>query len=196
MINAKSAVLHLGFDGVSSVRAVQEVREKVMNSSTPLKEAIHIIHSITAINKEYTDIALALHVAQVLVMTAVREDMFDPEVTIAEGEAKDAHLRKHYSWIFETASEFSRASSTDVQVSYVEGLDVKVSVKADGSLKKGSKGVLAEELWKKFMLVSAPLSNGEFVVLLQKQAQFTKSGASTYAYNMKKKFGVGVSATA
>ena len=62
---------------------------------------------------------------------------------------------------------------------------------ADGSIKKGGKELLAVELYKKYTseLNGAPYQNQAFIAILVAQLGMSKAGATTYNYNMKKKFG-------
>lgn len=192
MINAKKTLLHLRINQDSPTRAIQEVRTKVEGSLTPLNEANGIIYDITGIQKEYKDVRYAMHIAQAVVIAAIMHETFDPEETIYAAEDAAEKLRKEQGWMFvETGHYNVSTAGKSEQVAFVEGLDVKVAVNADGRLKKGSKGTLAEALWKKHMLncEGDPIANKDFVALLVKEADFTKSGASTYSYNMKQKFG-------
>lgn len=75
-------------------------------------------------------------------------------------------------------------------VAFAASVDVKVAVKADGSIKKGGKEVLAIALYEKHVKnAETPLTNQEFIAVLVKELGMSKAGATTYNYNMKKKFG-------
>jgi hypothetical protein len=191
MINAKALLRALRINEDSPTRAIQEVRAKVEGSATPLNEANGIIFDITGVQKNYKDVRYAMHIAQAVVIAAITHESFDPDETIYAAEDAEDKLRKDHDWMFVESGHYdvSTAGKSE-QVAFIEGLDVKVAVNADGKLKKGSKGVLAVELYKKHMLeAETPLTNKEFVAILVAQADFTKSGASTYAYNLKTKFG-------
>jgi hypothetical protein len=72
-------------------------------------------------------------------------------------------------------------------VHVVEGLDCKVVLTNAGKIKKGGKQVLAHELYVKYVLeAEVPLANQDFIVLLMKELDMTKPGATTYAYNERK----------
>jgi hypothetical protein len=191
MINAKALLRALRINQDSPTRAIQEVRAKVEESLTPLNEANGIIFDITGVQKNYKDVRYAMHIAQSVVIAAITHESFDPDEIIYAAEDAEDKLRKDQDWMFVESGHYdvSTAGKSE-QVAFIEGLDVKVAVNADGKLKKGSKGVLAVELYKKHMLeAETPLTNKEFVAILVAQADFTKSGASTYAYNLKTKFG-------
>lgn len=76
------------------------------------------------------------------------------------------------------------------QIAVSTDVDVKVAVKADGSIKKGGKEVLAIALYEKHVKkAEKPMTNQEFIAVLMKELGMSKAGATTYNYNMKKKFG-------
>lgn len=92
----------------------------------------------------------------------------------------------------EVFSKAEVASTTGGEVKAVSDMvDVKVEVKADGKIKKGGKEKLSEALYHKYVasLNGAPYVNQDFIKILVDEAGMTKSGATTYNYNMKKKFG-------
>lgn len=79
------------------------------------------------------------------------------------------------------------AESAKVQV--VEGIDIKVAVKADGSIKKGGKEPLAFALYEQHVVkAEVPLTNQQYIALIMKELDMTKAGATTYAYNARKHF--------
>ena len=79
-------------------------------------------------------------------------------------------------------------TTADVQVQVVKELDTKVAVKADGSIKKGGKQILAQELYVKHVVESTtPLTNVQFIALIMKELDMSLAGARTYAYNCAKK---------
>lgn len=69
-----------------------------------------------------------------------------------------------------------------------QGVDMKVEVKSDGSIKKGGKLPLAVELFKKFVAEAGEnaLDNKGFKQLLVKELAMSPAGASTYAHNARK----------
>jgi hypothetical protein len=72
----------------------------------------------------------------------------------------------------------------------VAGTDTKVIFKDNGKIKKGGKGALAEELYKKRVLTStAPMTIQTVVEMFVKEIGFTKAGAQTYVYNFMKALG-------
>jgi len=194
MISAHAQLQRLGYNLESPCHSVQMVRDKWEAAGAKgLAVAIGIIKEIASVDKgnEYTDAHFALHVAQHVVETAVKNEQFDPDATVVAGEDRAKKIRKDIAWAFVKA-EPTNSNDKYEQVAVVEGLDVKVASKADGSIKKGGKGQLAEALWKKYMLECEgnPLPNVEFVKILMRDAQLTRSGSATYSYNLKKKFGV------
>jgi hypothetical protein len=92
-----------------------------------------------------------------------------------------------FSWMYTEAPRVTVAA--DVK-QVVKGIDMKVAVKANGKIKKGGKQILAAELYKKFVLeATKAATNQEFIAILVKELDMSKSGATTYAYNCKKQLG-------
>ena len=63
-------------------------------------------------------------------------------------------------------------------------------VKADGSIKKGGRAILIEELYRKYVLEGTePVTRKQMIDLFVKEVGMTPAGASTYFANAKAKFG-------
>jgi hypothetical protein len=186
MINAKKVLAKLNINQQSYLGAIQEVRDMIDSAPNKIAKAISLVQEIAGVTPELTDYDQAICVAQTVAEFAVREEMFDPEAAIEKGNARYARLKKDQSWMFE--SEGSSRSKNEVAV--VEGIDVKVEVKADGKIKKGGKQILAAELYKKHVLEAAsPLDNKAFIEVLVKELGMSKAGATTYAWNCRKQLG-------
>lgn len=189
MISAKAALIHSGFSVDSPLRAVQQVREKIINSKTPLNEAVGLVLEITGLAKEKEilsgDVATAIHIVQHLVLTFVNNESYDEDHAWDEAVKRDVAVRKELPWAFEKADAVANFGETTSAV--IEGIDVQVAVNKDGSIKKGGKQVLTNELYKKHVLEAAtPVTSKQFTALLVSQLGLSKSGASTYSYNARK----------
>jgi hypothetical protein len=87
-------------------------------------------------------------------------------------------------------ADASASGQPTTEVAFAPSVDVKVAVKADGTIKKGGKEVLAIALYEKHVKnAETPMTNQEFIAVLVKELGMSKAGATTYNYNMKKKFG-------
>lgn len=186
MISAAKTLPHLHISNTSVLQAVQDVRGLIISATAPLRAASELIMKITGIDRQYSDLELAITVAQHCAETAIRQDQFEPVDTVIAGEKRDQALRQRQPWLYAQP----KAIAKDEQMAEVaEGIDVKVAVKADGSIKKGGKQTLSVEMYKKHVMEAAvPLNNQEFIALLMRELKMTKSGATTYAWNCKKQF--------
>lgn len=183
--NGKGLLAALNIPNKCVMSAMQHVRSRVTENG--IDEANYYIHTISGLNKDYTDVSRALHVAQHLCEIAIKTDSFDPATEIQAGEDRHDAIIKAMPWI--TAKADAIAVS-DPQVAVVAGIDMKVSVNKDGKIKKGGKQVLAAELYKKYVKDAAvPLDNQGFISVLVKELGMSKAGATTYNYNLKKEFG-------
>lgn len=107
------------------------------------------------------------------------------------------------AWLFTPPeSTFTNASTTVSTTSVaLKGSSVTVEVKANGKLKKGEKQNAGEVLYQEFLVTKAartePFPEGDnqaFIKILIEKLGMTKAGATTYNYNMKKKFGGAIEA--
>lgn len=190
MQTAINTLKAMEFDTTSSTRAVQEVRARIMESSDPLGEAVFIVNDITGINVEFADVPTALHVAQYVVYDAITVEKYEYQDSIDSAFKRTAKLFESQPWAkAKTESEFTTTTNNEVQVAVAKGVELKVAVKADGSIKKGGKQVLAVELYKVHVVnAKEPLNNQSFIAILMKELGMTKAGATTYAYNCRKQF--------
>jgi hypothetical protein len=189
-INAKNVLNHFGIDNSCVARAVQDTRARIEGSNRPRDEAHELIFQITGIKKHYPDETTAIHVAQCVVESVVKVDLFEPEDVIKTAEERSAALVKMMPWLI-ARPEVTRVVNSEVKT-VIEGIDVKVEVKADGTMKKGGKQILAQELYRVNVHEAEEgkkLDNQGFIALLMKELGMTKAGATTYNYNMKKLFG-------
>ncbi len=131
-------------------------------------------------------------VAQHVVEVAVKNEMFDPEETIVAGEVRAHSLMTNPVMAFAfvaTAESTGMGSSVNTgkgdTTTMISGTEVVV--KSDGSLKKGGKQVIANQMYEEHV-VNGNLSNQEFIRLLMTELNMSKAGSTTYAYNSSKLF--------
>lgn len=194
----------LGFAFGSPLGAVQVVRHLITeddSSKVKAGEGVVLINKLLGTNVMYGDFIAGmsqklladweLMVAQAVAEAVVRAagEPID-EVAVLEA-AKDRVTKMmnapQHSWMF-AKPDVSGSSGEGVRV--IEDVNVAVEVKANGKLKKGGAGALAEELYRVRVLNSnEPVTNGAFIDMLVNEVGMTKSGATTYAYNIDKKLG-------
>ena len=173
------------FNTESVVQMVQQIRTHISESADPIAKAKRLIFAITDTDVKIPDVETAVPLAQFVAKASLEEEVCDFPDIIERAFSYVSELFKKHPW---SAPKVASQTNGPV-VSVCEGIDVKVEVKADGKIKKGGKAIIAEEMYKKYVLnASTPLSNKEFIQLLVKEAQFTQAGATTYRYNLAKKF--------
>lgn len=192
MLETKHAFERIGISMKSPVGAFQDVTARISGSSNPCKAAAKLLHDLAGIERTFTNPVIArMSVAKLaeLIVNANHhiadiDDLFDQAAARADKFYNDPKN----SWMWAEAETPTTAGGEVRAV--VEGLDTKVEVKADGSIKKGGKQVLVAEMYKKNVLeATTPMTNQQFVALVMKDLNMSKAGATTYAYNAKKALG-------
>lgn len=195
------ALKALGFSGTSAIGAVQTVREKVYTGSEPdVKSAVNLINKLLGTNVSSADVIVGvedprlygdfgLMVAQAVaeaVVKNINQPVDEVEVLVnAKARATKIFTAPQHKWMFAKPEV-----TVETSVAVADGIETKVAVKADGSIKKGGKEVLAAELYKKYVasLNGAAYDNQTFIKILVDQLGMTKPGATTYNFNCKKRF--------
>lgn len=200
----ENALIKLNINAVSPLGAVQNVREFMCDGALEPQagRGAGLVNALLGTNLQRSDIInvvderleldCELMVAQgvtEMVVKNVGQPLDEAEV-LANAKARVARLMSapQHQWMF--AKPEPTEVSGEMQT-VAAGIELKVAVKADGSIKKGGKELLAVELYKQYneSLNGAPYENQAFIAILVKQLGMTKAGATTYNYNMKKKFG-------
>jgi hypothetical protein len=209
MLDTRPALDRLGISTTSAMHAVQQVRLWIEdgNEADRINRANDLLERILGVKLTMADVAdrpvatsltYAVTIAQAAVEATIKQeglvDNVELLMTNAKARADKFINTPAHKWMFAVAEE-TVMSTTDVAVA--EGIEVKVAVKADGSIKKGGKEILAIALYEKHVTKSAtPVDNQGFVAILMKELGMSKAGATTYNYNMKKKFGGTITAKA
>ena len=186
MQSAQITIEAMDFDTKSTAHLVQQIRQYVESSASPIEAAQRIIRNITSIDVEIPNLETAVPLAQYVAMHSLNaEEGMKYETLIENGFTYVSELFKKHPW----ASPKTDSSTAPNTVAVVEGIDVKVEVKADGKIKKGGKQILAVELYKKHVLeTETPVDNQGFIKILMAELGMTKAGSTTYAYNCRKQF--------
>lgn len=184
MLNISHALDRMNIRSFSRCAAAQDVRKMIQEDGTDVSKLIE-----TLIDVKFNDFVSqdhAIMTVQYIVDEAVKHngDVEDADIVLQGALRKAEALmnRPDMQWMH-ARSRIEERDEPQEQVS--EMIDTKVAVKADGSIKKGGRQVLAAELYKKFVVeAEVKPTNAWFKELLVKELGMTSAGASTYAYNM------------
>lgn len=177
--------------------AVQDVRKLVENgTTTPIADASSFLESVFCLKDvQFATNIEARVVTQAMVIATIEQHCVIGDAVALLQQARDkcvAHMTNPtMQWAFK--QDAIKAEEEDAPMEFA-GVIANVSIKADGTLKKGGKSKVAEALYQEKVLDAAknggiPLTNQEFVQLLVDKVDMTKSGATTYAYAVRKKLG-------
>lgn len=191
MLNVTHTLDRMEISSTSVSRAINVVSELIMATEDYCKESTKLIKSILSLDMTFTDPNLARLTAMAMIELVVKAkgEIADEEalLTAAADRAIVFYTNPKHQWMY------AREVTVDTKETkaVATGIDVKVAVRADGTIGRGGKQVLALELFKKHVLESAtPLSNADFVKLLMKELQMTLPGARTYSHNLRKQNGM------
>ena len=201
MLDVRPALNHFGISSTSAMHAVQQVRLYIEEGGDTdrLQRTNALLQKVLGVQLQPAELVrpvgdaydYAITIAQAAVESVIKQDGVVDNLDLLMTEAKlraDKFITNPaHAWMF-AKPEVTSVSTTEVAVA--AGVEMKVAIKADGTIKKGGKELLAVELYKKHVVNSAtPVDNQGFIKILMKELGMTKSGATTYNYNMKKKFG-------
>ena len=205
MIDVRIALNHLGIDSTCLTHAVQQVREHIeqVAENKRFEQTNHLLEKVLGVQLHVPDINnrpvgddydYMLTIAQAVVEALIKNecviDDVDQILAAAKLRADKFITNPRHHWMF---AKTSAVVSVGQQAQVSADVEVKVAVKADGSIKKGGKEILASALYEKFVMkAEVPVDNQGFIAILMKELGMSKAGATTYAYNMKKKFGAPV----
>ena len=190
MLDTTHVFDRLRIDHRSAVIACQETANIIRDSATPLTTASKLFNDFLSLDVRFDDEVYARIACKSMVQQIVDNGNIvdDPQVVLdnANVYAKTFCENPKWSYLWSKPENVTTATSS-VQVQVVKELDTKVAVKADGSIKKGGKQILAQELYMKHVVdATTPLTNVEFIALIMKELDMSLAGARTYAYNCKK----------
>jgi len=191
MLNVTHTLDRMEISQTSVSRAINTVSDMIMSTEDHCKESSKFIKSLLSLDMSFTDPNLARLTAMAVIELVVKAkgEIDDEEVLLlsARDRAYTFFTDPKHQWMY------AREVTVDTKETkaVATGIDVKVAVRADGTIGRGGKQVLALELFKKHVLESkTPLSNADFVKLLMKELQMTLPGARTYSHNLRKQNGM------
>lgn len=192
-MNAQQALLSRHISTRSTVQMCSELGQFIRNSPIPERAASSLVREMLGLNVTFNDPIVAGVAVKALAVElfSVGFIVDDPKEFLESATDYATQFKNDPQWSFLWAQpeddEISSKMDDSVKVQVVEGLDVKVAVKANGKIKKGGKQILALELYKKHVIdATPPLNNQQFISLIMKELDMTKAGATTYAYNCGK----------
>lgn len=192
MLNVTHAMERMELSMTSVTKAIQTVREICDDSSDKCKAAAKIIQSLISKEVKFDNDDVARVTAQAVVEAIVKcngEIDNEDELYAAACDRAHKHINKPENrWMYFYEKE---GTSAPLETKEIEGVDLKVEVKADGKIKRGGKQQIAEALFKKHVVDSTePCDNACFVKILMKEAGMSLAGARTYAHNCRKAAGM------
>lgn len=204
MIDTEIAFKRFDISPTSVGRALRDVTLRIETEETAdqlralsemkqCEKASEIIHELIGVTMTFDShhraVLTAQAIVQALVKNACKVDDVDAIVNNAV-EYVDKFLVNTKHQYFFAKKEATVQSTTDVAVS--DAVDVRVAVKNDGTIKKGGKEIITIALYEKYR-ASAEFDpaneNQPFIAILMKELHVSKACATTYNYNMKKRFG-------
>lgn len=202
-MNVASALEHAGISSTSAITAVQQVRNIIEDGGDGKRVSLcsKLLLDLFSVQEDFRghtsekvgqQHVWALKITQAMVEFAIKSnceiDNVDFMLAQARMRASNFILNPNNGWMF-AVDEPPATAKTVETAAVTDKVDVQVEVKADGTMKKGGKGILAEALYKKFVAeATTPITNMEFVKMLQDDLGMSLAGARTYAANCKKKF--------
>ncbi len=182
-MNTEQVLTRLNIDHTSRIIAVQQVRNLIEGSVNPLAAAKVLFTNLAAPDVEFkfTDANEARLTVALLVDNAILlGEQYDPEAALKRAAEWIVRHKEVNPWSF-----WKPDSGISTETQHREG--VNVEVKTDGTLKKGSKQILAAALFEK----DPTLSYADMIKLFVKELDMSEAGARTYVYNCRKAAVVG-----
>lgn len=173
-------------------QATQAVRAMIENSDNPTEKASEVINNLFGVQYKFNDKRTAIHTTQYAVESSYHSGLMidDVEYLISESEIKATKFRANpkYEFVF-VEPEVTNDKYVE-QSKAIEGIEITVDLRKDGSIKKGGIQILGHELYKTRVLTAAePIQNQAIIDMFVKELGMSKPGATTYVGNCIKKFG-------
>lgn len=189
MNNLSANIAHLNLDGNSVGRSLQIVRGRLERASSEINGASSFIKGLLGLDVEFTnnDVArVASFAATLFVIEAPNHtvdvnDVWQRAMTRANAFVSDPIN----AWLF--VREPVVVAGKEAEQAVVDGIQTKVAVKADGSIKKGGLKILALEMYKR-EVEKGEVDRKAFTKSLMSELGMSLEGARTYAYNARKEY--------
>lgn len=191
MIKLTATLTHMNIPTESVNRALQVVRGRLERASSETAGAITYIKALLDLDVAFDNSDKARITAFAVTQEVLQapDNFVDPDEVLKKAlkKANDFVDESSNAWLFVKASTMS--GNAEEQSAVVDGLETKVTLKADGSIKKGGKQVLALEMYRREAAArGGSVDSGEFTKLIVKELGMSVVGARTYTYNARKSF--------
>lgn len=184
MINLLQTINHMNIPTESASRAIQAVRGKLQRASSESAGAVALVKALLDIDVKFNSHTEARIATFALVEDIIKNDCVVNDLDEAMGRA----MQKANSFINNSTNSWMFVSDQPMtKQAVVDGVDTKVIIKANGSIKKGGKKILALEIYKRELLKGDVLP-GELAKMFVNELGMTLSGARTYVYDTKKAY--------
>lgn len=185
-MNVNQMLRKAGLNPSCEIRVVQGVRELVEKQGR--SGAARLIHELTGITAAIpTNEKKAIQFTQYVVSGLYNDNKIDRNVLIDQAMVRVERLANDpmNQWMYAT-----KEVPGTIQQQVSKEVEITVAVKEDGTIKKGGRAVLAEELYNKYIINGTKqTSRAEMIDLFVKEIGMTPAGASTYFANAKAKLG-------
>ena len=190
MLNVEHVLLRNNIRMTNIAFAVADASNLVRYSTDPLYTATKLFNdvlSVAVVFKEavHARIACKHMIRDVLVYKCKIDNDDIPDIVEDAVDYAEKFCAKPNNQYLLATPEVKISVVETAQV--VDGIERKVAVNTNGSIKRGGKQILAADLYDKFIKNSTtPMSNKEFIQKLMDELDTTKLGANTYAYKLRK----------
>ena len=190
MINLQSTIAHMNIPVDSPSRAIQAVRGRLQRATSESAGAVVFVKALLDIDVGFASSNEARIASFALVEDVIKHDCMidDAYATFARAlEKADKFINtESNSWMFaEVGVAVPTSKPLGNQVAVVDGVQTKVGVNTDGSIKKGGKKVLSLEIYRR-ELAKGDVKMSDYTKMLMKELGMSTVGARTYAYATKK----------
>lgn len=195
MLNVSSALMKMGINHKSVIQGTQDVGNRLRDSVDQCAESRKIFQTLLDRDVVFDDDVYARICTKALIREVISAgcDVDEPDLFIEEAREYAITFCADPKWSFLWANPDNEVSSIKIErtAQVVDDIDIKVAVHEDGKIKKGGKTVLSQALFDKHVLnTTTPLTGPEFIALLMKELDFSKAGATTYNFNLRKAAGL------
>ena len=180
-----------GISTTSAASAVQQVRVSCEDKGYTAKVMYNILfdHELKADKPEQvadTEV-WQMSVLQAAVTIAIKQPEMRAEhlLEAAIAHAASRVVKPSNRWMYGVATKSTGEPVVSAAPTVSVG-EVKVELNANGKIKKGGKGVLAEQIYLE-MKAGGAVDNKKLIEQLMTKLDMSKSGATTYAWNLRNK---------
>ena len=172
------------FNAQSLTRMTRNIAEHIEAGKQPTVTASDVIYELTHTRISFDCAITGKMFAQYVAKCKLFDNM-SSEQAIRYAENKLSEHKAKNKWMFTVPEGYYQNQKSDNNFATEQVQGVTVTVKRDGSKKKGWKQQVANKLYID-NVVNGSLTNRQFIDMIIEQLDMTLAGARTYAYNAKK----------